>query len=416
MEKLSQQLIFKKIAKNHFKTSKKQNTNKESLHSRCVKIKTTPNELLEQIDTYKEHDFTLTLNVNRLNKSKKERNVTLMKSPKFSNRHFCADNLCTDRNVAYPSWDQNEESSSDNSSPRNKLLSALNSTPNDEELISCSLADRPTLNSSIDSLTVSVSSDKSRQVSLERRPISAQKSNIKFQSGDSFDSQHVETAVGEKKPEQTQNRGRIRERMLGSRKTKLLEAMSVPIESEKGLSIMLRMGWKGGALGTRGEGITEPIIPDLDIVSGAGLGHTKSLRYRYEMFKKNLGTNSAESLQSIASDSDGKPKKKMKKVVANRLKILEEILDLIVSSEAKKIIYFDKQLQKKEKKFLKHAIHSFNAKSNITLHDKLEQEMVQKILDAMTCNRGVTLDAKVSANIMEIELSKTTKNPKDHKN
>ncbi|CAH2084020.1 unnamed protein product [Euphydryas editha] len=54
---------------------------------------------------------------------------------------------------------------------------------------------------------------------------------------------------------------------------KLAEDLSLPVKSEKGLRIMQRMGWSGGALGPHGNGISEPIFPALDQKRRAGLGH-----------------------------------------------------------------------------------------------------------------------------------------------
>ncbi|XP_045782594.1 repetitive organellar protein-like isoform X3 [Maniola jurtina] len=62
-------------------------------------------------------------------------------------------------------------------------------------------------------------------------------------------------------------------RSLGPRKDRLLVAMSTPLESDKAMRMMRLMGWQGGALGPRGDGIVEPIIPALDIVRGKGFGH-----------------------------------------------------------------------------------------------------------------------------------------------
>ncbi|XP_053621088.1 uncharacterized protein LOC128681328 [Plodia interpunctella] len=65
---------------------------------------------------------------------------------------------------------------------------------------------------------------------------------------------------------------------LDARKTKLLEAMSIPVQMNNAERMMQKMGWDGGPLGRRGVGITEPIIPALDLVSGAGLGHVAELK------------------------------------------------------------------------------------------------------------------------------------------
>uniref|UniRef100_A0A2A4JRY9 G-patch domain-containing protein n=1 Tax=Heliothis virescens TaxID=7102 RepID=A0A2A4JRY9_HELVI len=60
-----------------------------------------------------------------------------------------------------------------------------------------------------------------------------------------------------------------------ARKEQLKEALSVPVQSDKAMKMMLSMGWSGGALGARGNGITEPIMPALDIPKGYGFGAYK---------------------------------------------------------------------------------------------------------------------------------------------
>ncbi|KAJ8704509.1 hypothetical protein PYW07_011697 [Mythimna separata] len=90
-------------------------------------------------------------------------------------------------------------------------------------------------------------------------------------------SKQVAKALADKRiaKENHARRNEAKSRSAGesSRKEQLKEAMSVPIQSDRAERMMRGMGWSGGALGPRGDGITEPIMPSLDIPRGAGLGH-----------------------------------------------------------------------------------------------------------------------------------------------
>ncbi|KAF9420617.1 hypothetical protein HW555_003164 [Spodoptera exigua] len=59
------------------------------------------------------------------------------------------------------------------------------------------------------------------------------------------------------------------------RKGKLREGLSMPVQSDKAMRMMRGMGWSGGALGARGNGIMEPITLEIDQPKGVGFGHWK---------------------------------------------------------------------------------------------------------------------------------------------
>lgn len=101
-----------------------------------------------------------------------------------------------------------------------------------------------------------------------------------------------------------------------------------------------------------------------------------------------------------ASTCDKVPESVVSDVVKTRLKILDEILEFVLSKADTKTIHFDKQLKRNEKNFLKPAIRCFNGKKKFSLSTIREQTMVQKVHDAMTLNRDIILHAKVLSNKM----------------
>ncbi|KAJ0170290.1 hypothetical protein K1T71_014218 [Dendrolimus kikuchii] len=71
---------------------------------------------------------------------------------------------------------------------------------------------------------------------------------------------------------------------------KLRTDLSTPVVIDNALKIMKGMGWDGGGLGIRGNGITEPIMPCINRVSRSGLGletgqkKAKKLKYVPTLF------------------------------------------------------------------------------------------------------------------------------------
>ncbi|XP_072937394.1 uncharacterized protein [Epargyreus clarus] len=104
-------------------------------------------------------------------------------------------------------------------------------------------------------------------------------------------------------------------------KHKLLEGLAAPIESDKAMRMMRLMGWKGGALGVRGEGIMEPIQPQLDIPTRVGFGHRKLTssqvklnRLQKHILKRRTALNQNEELYSKDNEyiEDGTNRKNRK--------------------------------------------------------------------------------------------------------
>ncbi|XP_047541601.1 metacaspase-2-like isoform X2 [Vanessa atalanta] len=181
-----------------------------------------------------------------------------------------------------------------------------------------------------------------------------------------------------------EKRAKERKKESCSRKNKLMEAMSIPLESDKGLRMMQLMGWEGGALGLRGEGITEPIIPMLYLAPGAGLGHATE-----------------KSLIKQAK-------------VDFRIYIFEKILNLLDKDISDVGINFKNEISKKEKRFLKTTLLSFNKRKKISLSNGVENNLGQKILDKMIIDSNMYIDMTISSNNREILIKKIF--PDDNEN
>ncbi|XP_026742009.1 uncharacterized protein LOC113504100 isoform X3 [Trichoplusia ni] len=82
--------------------------------------------------------------------------------------------------------------------------------------------------------------------------------------------------------------------------SELIKALSVPVQSEIAIKMMRDMGWDGGALGTRGDGITEPIMPILKLNAAAGLGHGPNQKPPVKQIQPSNKTDS----ETIDSETD----------------------------------------------------------------------------------------------------------------
>ncbi|XP_045487330.1 uncharacterized protein LOC111001706 [Pieris rapae] len=159
-------------------------------------------------------------------------------------------------------------------------------------------------------------------------------------------------------------------------KVKLIEGLTKPLESEKGLRMMRSMGWDGGALGTREGGITEPIMPALHLTAKAGLGH--------------VGTNKVVKFQNS---------------LEYRVHILENILNLLNSSATEFVIDFCDPLKKKEINFLGHVDRALKSRKQIGVNSEIEEEMVKGILAFLSSKLDLMLDIKV-VNKRQVKLEK----------
>ncbi|XP_069363939.1 putative leucine-rich repeat-containing protein DDB_G0290503 isoform X2 [Maniola hyperantus] len=259
------------------------------------------------------------------------------------------------------------------------------------------------------------------------------------------------------------------DRSLGPRKDRLLIAMSTPLESDKAMRMMRLMGWQGGALGLRGDGIVEPIIPALDLVPGKGFGHvkekpksTKSVKKsKVEKKPKPVKTSQTEDtlkpvktsqteerlkpvetsqteerLKSVKTsqleqrlkpvktsqieDEPPKPVKnlqmkeeppvKLSRRVLDRIEFLYKILDLITKDRARreKVVTYPVQLCKKQKMCYDNIIRVLNKRKHtgISLTDH-ENDILSDIASVMDTEPHLTLDMMVTADWKELTIKKT---------
>ncbi|GBP92184.1 hypothetical protein EVAR_100049_1 [Eumeta japonica] len=164
---------------------------------------------------------------------------------------------------------------------------------------------------------------------------------------------------------------------LTKQKTKLLEAMSVPVESDKAMRMMRLMGWQGGALGRRGEGIVEPIIPAIELVTGAGLGH---------------------------SPGQGKKERKMESkkgeartAISFRKEFLENVLDLLRKQDiTEKEVIYERPLSTKEKRFTISSLEALNKRRKVGLNTTEEKDSVCRILANLNQMQNLLLTVEFS--------------------
>ncbi|CAK1593226.1 unnamed protein product [Parnassius mnemosyne] len=444
-DQFSASIVFKNVTPKEWKFLMNVKAIVRNRHILITELSPAMNDLLKRIGAANINAFSLVLNENTF--KNKKRNVTLEKIPKYITQTSPKNSPQLNRSISRCSpQERNAQPTFDESSPSDKLLKALTtSTKNDDCTSVSSMEIKSQSTSGVNETDLNSPSLKSRHTSIERRTIS-QKPIINFQSAGSVDPTSNENITPTKENWHSGNkeRGRSHERRHDRMKSKLLKAMSVPLESDIGLRMMRLMGWNGGALGTRGEGIVEPIIPDLGIITGAGLGHSAEPKRRAESFKRKnkssrtncigpsdgdsyektltgtdsghsnitnkdtLSENVSSTVYSINSDDDNihektaiegdlaqltQSKYEKNKIVRTRLKIFGEILEFLCSDVMNKTVVFEKKLNNNEKKFLKPAIKSFNNRSNISFNNKEECDLIDKIRNEMLLNRAVVIEA-----------------------
>lgn len=140
-----------------------------------------------------------------------------------------------------------------------------------------------------------------------------------------------------------------------SRDMKLKVGMSTPVVCDRAMKMMKSMGWEGGSLGIRGDGITEPIMPNLDQVSRSGLGHDPST--------KNVSRRGAS--------------------VGFVLQVLEKILSLITGGGDEAILTTELKLLKKERAFLMAAVAKLNNRKEHPTEAQSVRRAMYNILEVM---------------------------------
>ncbi|XP_063544574.1 uncharacterized protein LOC134752792 [Cydia strobilella] len=171
-----------------------------------------------------------------------------------------------------------------------------------------------------------------------------------------------------------------RGRSMNRRTAKLLEDLSTPIESDIGMRMMKLMGWRGGALGARGDGIMEPVMPNIDQPKRSGLGHVPP------------------------------PKIVPRKPIDFRLMILHNLLDFLLHDEWKKEILFKEPLVKKERKSLQSLLTSLNSRHKINLTEK-ENELVAKIYNRLADYPTMELRGEIAKDLKTVTLQKLLDRP-----
>ncbi|CAB3241800.1 unnamed protein product [Arctia plantaginis] len=149
------------------------------------------------------------------------------------------------------------------------------------------------------------------------------------------------------------------------RNDQLLEAMSVPVQSDKALKMMFSMGWTGGALGARGSGITEPIMPNLNSGYGAGLGHKIHIKKNKKLSKgfTPVATPSVTSRILATMSSSNRPGYIFREI------FLTHLLDLLTSTDDSTILKLCPNINKKEIAFVNHTIKNLAGRAKIKLDD-----------------------------------------------
>ncbi|KPJ10879.1 hypothetical protein RR48_10059 [Papilio machaon] len=201
------------------------------------------------------------------------------------------------------------------------------------------------------------------------KKLANQAKSIQFQRGGSVDELNEEHSTNMKKLKNVRCRSWSRGRDVNKMKSKMYEALLVPLKSTKAIRMMQLMGWKGGALGSRGEGITEPIMPAIGIQPGAGLGHCRN----------NFKTN-------VIPKKDPQP-------------------DPIVQPD--KMANKDKPV---DTRFVICSIDRFNRRKYVrNLKSQCGAEDLRKVQEAMLAKPHVNLAAVISDDKKDIVLTKTFK-------
>ncbi|XP_068621796.1 uncharacterized protein [Battus philenor] len=394
------------------------------------------NKLLDCIGTHKDYGFNLVLLNCKFIKSKRERSVSLMKTPKFSP-------ITKPDEIDESSMDETSTKSTNTSCERSISPSAERTDSGLEENVttenqspsittkSCHSSDEP--NSPVEKTAPSCVQENATAVvkeqacnivnsyhsSIERiEPRTKLKTTIQFQPGgqpespnerNEIESIEPSTSMTMNTPPNQQHcfRGRSLDRRTDSMKSKLVEGLSVPLECEKAKRMMQLMGWNGGGLGTRGEGITEPIMPALGIVSGAGLGHNNYAPNNFMNVPPYPGSVYSGDIFDEMSFVDPWTKSwRIKQDTETRLYILSNLLDFVSSYERHKVLTFHVPLVSSEINFLYPVIRSLNEGTFVALETNYERTMFYKIQNAMMGTTEIQLAATILTGGREIQLSK----------
>ncbi|KPI96470.1 hypothetical protein RR46_12500 [Papilio xuthus] len=249
------------------------------------------------------------------------------------------------------------------------------------------------------------------------KKLTNQLKSIQFQRGGSVDVLNDEHTSNVRKLYDVRCRSWSRDKDANKMKNKMYEALLVPLTSSKAIRMMQLMGWKGGALGSRGQGITEPIMPAIGIQPGAGLGHGSNSFKMNEIPKKEPPPVPVVQPENIPNrDKFSKKTKRYKrnytviKGEETRLKILSKILEFIKSCEPKMVLYFDEVLKEEDTRFVICSTDRFNRRKYVrNLQSQYGADDLRKVQEVMLTKPHMNLAAKISEDNKEIVLTKTLK-------
>ncbi|XP_048001828.1 uncharacterized protein LOC125238537 [Leguminivora glycinivorella] len=199
---------------------------------------------------------------------------------------------------------------------------------------------------------------------------------IQFEKGGKTTDTIDLTVTTDDAPKQKPERGRS----MNRRTAKLLEDLATPVESDIGMRMMMLMGWQGGALGVRGDGIMEPVMPNIDQPKRGGLGHVPP------------------------------PKIVPRKPIDFRQMLIHNLLDFLLHDDWKKDIVFKEPLVKKEQKFLNNLLTSVNRRRKMSLTEK-ENELIAKMYSRLADYPTVELKGELSQDLKTITLQKLVDRP-----
>ncbi|XP_059062578.1 uncharacterized protein LOC131855340 isoform X2 [Achroia grisella] len=182
-------------------------------------------------------------------------------------------------------------------------------------------------------------------------------------------------------------------------KTKLIEALSVPVESNKAMKMMKSMGWTGGPLGKRGDGITEPIIPHLNQVSRTGLGHVPDNVDKPPMTQSSITVVQPAGVEvNVLNNS----------IMKFKIEVYKSLIELLEAESDIKIMRFQKKLTETEMSFVAKFLQPLNSRSCITLDTVSELQLVRQLAENMSKDHRIVITTCYDDNYKRLTFVKST--------
>ncbi|KAL0809614.1 hypothetical protein ABMA28_011146 [Loxostege sticticalis] len=197
---------------------------------------------------------------------------------------------------------------------------------------------------------------------------------------------------------------------LGLRKTRLIEGLSTPLESDVAMRMMRQMGWEGGALGARGEGLLEPVMPAIHLKAGAGLGHVVPKKEPKAKPQKPPPLKPAQPQpQPEKPQNQVKPLSKTihcHKPPNIRLDLLRHIFLLVTEEAQERVIVYSTKLAKKEMKFLENTIKVLLRRGALIFNDDLMQNVYDRIKETMVSEPELQLSCFIGGDKRHLTFQK----------